>query len=123
MSYNTIQNGWTKATMKAAIRKYNNGTPAVDYNDEGVYSCEYKAKDGNRCAVGCFIPDGHEALQSGEPASSLAADYPDLEKVLPILDADLINSFQLTHDRCRESDADLHKTLDNWIDDALEDPK
>lgn len=57
MKYTPI-NGWTKETIKEQLIKKNNGTRAMINN----LDCAYEASDGNRCAVGCFIPDDHPAL-------------------------------------------------------------
>lgn len=51
-------NGYTKDKMIEMIK-----TRMLDHrsmNSVGTY-CSYLAPDGNRCAVGVFIPDGHRS--------------------------------------------------------------
>jgi len=53
---------------------------AVRVNCNGVgIGCEYLNKDGKKCLVGLFIPDGHEAQKSGGSAHFIIENYPDLE--------------------------------------------
>ena len=54
IKYKTI-NGWTKDKMKAQVRAKNNGKRSLRRSG----GCAYQVTDGNRCAAGCFIPDGH----------------------------------------------------------------
>lgn len=85
--YTTI-NGWTKKRMKAKIRLKNNGKKAR-VGDR----CLYETEDGNHCAAGCFIPDGHKAFDITlataviDPSASGLTDrcgYTDLLKVFPL---------------------------------------
>lgn len=41
-------------------------------------TCVYLAPDGNKCAVGIHIPDGHEAQNAILTVTNLAFKYPDL---------------------------------------------
>src|SRR5271156_3153544 len=88
-----LANGWTKETVMAQIKKYNNGTKAT--RESG--SCTYLAKDGNRCAIGCFIPDGHKALLDDGSAYHIV-DYPELAKLMPFDDRCILQVFQEIHD-------------------------
>lgn len=43
--------------FKAWVR-FNDGTGrAVQVRDDGSVSCKYRAPDGNKCVVGCMLPD------------------------------------------------------------------
>lgn len=53
-------------------------TPGCSADD---FSCLYLRNDGNRCAVGYWIPDGHPAARSSTDVSGLASTYPELEGV------------------------------------------
>jgi hypothetical protein len=44
-------------------------------------ACTYLNASGNRCAVGYWLPDGHEALSRLGGIRMLADDYPDLAGV------------------------------------------
>lgn len=107
-------NGWTKEKMKAQIRLKNNGTRS----SEGS-RCVYRTKDGSACAVGCFIPDGHEALDTIWPASTLVRTYPSLASLVPLTSLDGLNSLQCAHDR--HIGLNLHEALFSWIDENVED--
>jgi hypothetical protein len=109
--YQTI-NGWTKATMKAAIRAGNNGQRAVDSPTSAL--CRYLTADGNRCAVGCFIPDGHEGAHLRGAVDDLLYSYPDLKDKMPLSPSDMW-SFQRVHDSIR-APVDMHVVLETWID-------
>lgn len=92
MSYKAI-NGWTKARMKEQIRAKNDGSKARD-----ELGCCYMTPDGNRCAVGCFIPDDNEvALDYAGAVSYLLRYCPDLKDVLPLELSGLL-AMQIVHD-------------------------
>jgi len=50
----------------------------VDCNGIEI-GCVYLNKDGKKCLVGLFIPDGHEAQKSNGSAHGLLENFPDLE--------------------------------------------
>ena len=110
-------NGWTKETMKARIHDYNYGTCAVDANG----TCCYQTSNGNRCAVGAFIPDDHRSLAHKSGARSLLQNYPDLATNMP-LDLDGLIELQHTHDVAANPDRVL-ELLDAWIDKNVQDPE
>jgi len=121
----TLVNGWTKAKMKAAIQKYNNGTQAR-YTSVYSSACAYQTPDGNRCAIGCFLPDEHPALHYSGRAGNLMSTYSDIN--LPITDVFMAESFQDVHDKDMFRDLDpsspqLHQALFNWIDNNVIDPE
>lgn len=114
MKYKTI-NGWTKESMKAAIAKGNKGKRA--YDEE--YGCLYLTEDGNKCAIGCFIPDGHKAQRDSVTASLLTLKFPDLDRTMPI-EGEGLSRLQLIHDSA-PSLSDPRSALYAWIDKNVED--
>jgi len=115
MKYPTI-NGWTRETMKAAIRAGNNGTRA---RAEKTDRCLYLTADGNKCAVGCFIPDGHRAQKAKHAIHTLLVAYPELFASMPLGVRDL-NYMQAEHDEYLGPD-DMRDILCTWIDANVED--
>src|SRR5688500_14678992 len=106
IKYQTV-NGWTKERMKQAIRERNNGKPAYV---PGI-GCSYLTSDGNCCAVGCFIPQGHKGQGANSTiAANLFVKYPDLRSLMPLSDY-AMQDFQNYHDihACEEAafDGDL----------------
>lgn len=108
-------NGWTKETVMAQIRNKNNGTIARNGD-----SCAYQAFDGNRCAVGCFIPDGHPAFADRRDLSAqkLLECYPDLASVMPF-ESLALRHFQYAHDRLIE-DKNVYEGIQNFLDCQVE---
>lgn len=111
-------NGWTKETIKAQIRKYNNGKKAEKY---GV--CQYLTPEGNRCAIGCFIPSGHIALESKKSVKGVLEDYPELKDKMPFDDISGLRNFQGAHDsHINQIDGlSVYPTIEKWIDQHVED--
>lgn len=65
-------------------------------------SCEYLADDGTKCAVGCHIPDGHDAQYFSGDALDMINSYPDLDGVAVPLGNDghiLAMLLQAIHDK------------------------
>lgn len=101
-------NGYTKESMKDVIRKEFKGR-AIENG-----CCKYLTSDGKKCAIGCFIPDGHTAQFSGISVSHLLDIYPDL--CLP-LNNEGLQELQQFHDL-----RSLELTTDNileWIDNNV----
>jgi hypothetical protein len=105
-------NGYTIESMKARIRKYNNGTRAMC----DIGTCVHETKDGNRCGAACFFPDDHEVMKHNGDIARIMERYEDLVKLLP-LDAIGMNAVQATHDKC---DGNVHEALFTWIDENVE---
>jgi hypothetical protein len=104
------------------IQRYNNGTRAVrrDFYSQEI-GCVYQTADGNRCAIGCFIPDGHRALGfSGNVVSFFFEDdsdhglFPDLLEHMPSTDTFWLGEFQRQHDNGND-DGTLHHALHLWL--------
>lgn len=108
----TAINGWTVARMKAAIRAGNNGQPAVEGRGG---QCMYLTARGNRCAVGCFVPDGHPGQKMSGWVRTLLGAYPDLRGLMPLPD-DAMHTLQETHDYHYKGSGDVRDALDAWID-------
>ena len=116
MKYKLV-NGWTKEKVMEQVRKYNNGTQAVK---DGT--CLYN-HNSNRCAIGCFIPDGHPALGSRERVITLLSDYPDLISYMPFSDSDALRYFQRSHDVCDMGhfNGDTYFAIQNFLDIQVSD--
>lgn len=122
MKYKTM-NGWTKERMIKQIMERNNGTRAVVNDEEGPPVCLYETEDGNHCAVGCFIPSGHPAMEFKDSVCFLLEAHQDLKSVLP-LDLSGLKQFQQAHDlhdvRVMYG-CDPRPDLIRWINENVED--
>ena len=49
---------------------------------DGIEQCLYLDKDGNKCAIGALIPDGHKAQGSNLNVAELMYEFPDLAELL-----------------------------------------
>ena len=105
-----LTNGWTKATVLAQVKKYNNGTQAID-RESG--SCRYQVPDGNRCAIGCFIPNGHPALAYEGGSISLLNQYPELWRLMPFESVGL-GRFQSIHDTF-SARGEVHQAIESFL--------
>lgn len=108
-----IINGWTKAKMIEAVKTRNSGTQCYDFK---TMNCMYEAPDGNHCAAGCFIPDGHEAMKSHKTIEVVSLKYSDLR--LP-LDHKGMEDMQFTHDSS-SNHANMHDILIKFINEECE---
>jgi hypothetical protein len=117
MEKHKLINGWTKETVMAQVKKYNNGTKATK---EWQRVCQYLTDKGNRCAIGCFIPDGHKALKSEVPASALVNkyNYPELAHLMPF-QGDSLDAFQRAHDWA-SSHASVWGAIEEFLNDDVE---
>jgi len=116
--------------MKEQLRRYNTGISARQSQFvSGACACSYLTRDGNRCAIGCFIPTDHEGLHFNGSVYSLFAAYVDLAAHMPLALWGL-GKFQAVHDgydRLRGASSDpvnypsLHAVLDRWIDENVVD--
>lgn len=116
MKYKTI-NGWTKAKMIAAIQTKMMDHPSIS----GLGGCTYLAADGNKCAVGVFIPDGHVAQEATCYMSTLLLEHPTLEGYMP-LQLEALCQLQSVHDSDAMFDSsDRRPKLIAWIEENVED--
>lgn len=116
MKYKLV-NGWTKETVMLQIKKYNNGERAMSKTDLNV--CTYQAEDGNRCAVGCFIPDTHvEVLNAPFDICTLMMLYPKLQKYVPFEILVKRLAYQMAHDRCGFDT--VHTAIESFLKNKVE---
>lgn len=78
---------------------------AIAYDDFNFGSCQYLTDDGRKCAIGLFIPDGHDAQRINNDVSGLLMDYPGLRKHMPFQDTYLLDVFQLAHDQMNDEES------------------
>ena len=107
-------NGFTKESVMAQVKKYNNDRKAV--KPDG--SCIYLTSDGNRCAIGCFIPDGHKALESRFEVEEIMYIFPDLARYMPFDIMDGLRDFQIAHDLCGSKS--VYDRVQNFLNDQVE---
>ncbi len=88
-------NGFTKSSILKVLKSRKFNEPAVRAPDDS--SCVYLAPDGNKCAVGMFIPDGHAGQNLANTADELLVHYPDLVALMPFGPEGLV-SLQTAHD-------------------------
>ena len=135
-------NGYTIESLKEVFKKNNTGKPALykvvngendnwdECYDEGEVINEFcvyfNPVDGNRCAVGCYIPDSfieeHKNVVTDEiDAASLINDYPELAEHMP-MEKEGLMAFQKAHDEFNESKHKLnfHDYMCSWIDEYCE---
>jgi hypothetical protein len=116
-------NGWTKEKVMKQIKKYNNDRVSFSPSQR---VCVYQTRNGaNRCAVGCFIPDGHPGLKHEGDVESLLTEYPDLKTIMPF-DILEIADFQCQHDILGNSmnpnsrPKGVHKAIKRFLDEEVE---
>ena len=122
-------NGFTKTKMIEMIILGNNGTQSMG---NGTTNCAYRGRNGNKCPVGCFIPDElyHTALE-GRDIGSIYSDYPEIQACMPLNQHGMF-SLQSIHDRYgRTYDIDgenleyggltVREAVVNWIKKNVED--
>lgn len=104
--------GWTKARMLELLLTKNNGSRAMS-----SHSCVYKTEEGNRCAVGCFFPDEHPALEDAEGVFGTLVRFPDLKAFLPLSISGMLQLQQI-HDYTLK---DLHAAFRKFVtEDVIE---
>lgn len=113
------QNGWTKARMIEAIWARNKGRRAALQLDGGNTICQYRTVDGNRCAVGVFVPDADDAERFSGAVSELLAEFPRLLLFMPLTVLGL-HHMQSVHDMAAR-DVDPRPLLTAWIHDHVAD--
>lgn len=118
MKYSTI-NGWTKEKMKAQIRARNNGTRCYDSEQD---QCLYEMPNGNHCAVGCFISEGHESMGCIGAVDTLLDNYQGLIESMPLTRTALFE-MQKAHDNCQDGKyaKDVRDVLCAWVDTNVRD--
>lgn len=101
-------NGYTKNTIIEMLSKRTGKGKAVDKWGE----CQYLAPDGNKCAVGVFLPEGHEGQRIRGDIYTLIHIYPDVEQHMP-LEKGAMQMLQATHDTATRED--VTSLLVSWV--------
>lgn len=118
MALYTPINGFTKQSIKDHITKEFKGKAMSKTG-----TCAYAMPDGRKCAVGLFLPDGHEAQGSSHGIFNLLKRYPDLSPFMP-LDTNALLGLQTVHDERLDSNDSLTAQLNillEWIDTYVAD--
>lgn len=122
MKFKTI-NGWNKERMKAEImaRMLDHKSYEDSWNDSTCCQCMYRAEDGNRCAVGVFIPDDKydESMDRDLNVYHLLEGFPELKQVMPLETGGLLE-MQEVHDATPVG-VDPRPRLCEWIDENVVD--
>lgn len=103
------KNGWTKSKVIKHIEKNFKGKAV---NKDNI--CSYLTKNGKKCAVGLFIPDGHEGQKFKGGIYDLLVYHPDLQYHMP-MDKHNLNSLQYIHDKGDNSYIDEDLRTDEEI--------
>lgn len=90
-------NGWTKKKILKVIeaRRYNVAATKLVGSKT---LCAYLTPNGNKCAVGLFIPTGHIAQKATSAVQSILNENKDLQKLMPF-ELKVLKEFQYVHDR------------------------
>lgn len=106
-------NGWTKDSVRAQVKKFNNGSKALDKANSEL--CRYENSEGNRCFIGAFLPNDHAGLDSLDSVLELGTKFPDIAKYLPFNKVNDIIDFQQSHDRSAWDGADTYHALEEFL--------
>lgn len=110
-------NGFTKAKMIEAVNTKMMDHKSFGYHKgAGASGCLYLAQDGNRCAVGIFIPTGHPAQDSGDVRIMLPK-FMDLLDVMP-LKLEGLREMQRVHDQ--HESGDPRSAIIKWINEKVQ---
>lgn len=116
-------NGWTKARMIQEIQ-----TKMLDHKSTNGFVCVYRAPDGNRCAMGVFIPDDlYDSKMECKNAHALtqrSSHYEIFKPLLAVLPLGFegMTDLQAVHDNDYIQDTeDPRPRLIKWIEENVED--
>lgn len=109
-------NGFTKAKILEILKARKHTEPAS--TSDGL-SCVYLSDDGNKCAVGMFIPDGHPGQKMTGVVTSLLKVHPDLAALMP-LPPDVMYILQTYHDQLDPSE-DAKALMIGWVETNVAD--
>lgn len=118
----TTQNGWTKERMKQHLLTNMLDHRSQDYTSTNAPGCAYRAADGNKCGVGCFIPESkYTAEMEGNNAIHVIDNF-GLHQFMP-LDKFGMMQLQKQHDEWEPNSASLDPRPDiiRWIDENVHD--
>lgn len=89
--------GWTKEKVMEKIRAGNYGTVSVSESGR----CVYRGPTGNKCVIGCFIPDErYDPWMEGKDIGLILSTHPQLGQFMPFSDEQVLANFQFLHDCC-----------------------
>lgn len=109
-------NGWTKEKILRVLETRPNKEKA--YDKDNLF-CVYLDNNGNKCAVGMFIPDGHSAQQYLGDADQLFSRHRDLLEIMPFSPYSMV-IFQSIHDT-QKPDANAKQAMIDWVKENVED--
>ena len=119
-------NGWTKERILEVIKARTHDGPSICTKEK---YCVYKAIDGNKCAVGLFIPEGHPGQTYEGTVKSLVHLHPDLRDFMP-LDIRSLHELQRVHDTespyhesdfQRPFDGNAKSAMIDWVEKYVRD--
>ena len=108
-------NGYTKKEILWYLKTFNNGTKSMVENSDKL--CAYES-NGNHCAVGCFIPHGHDAMKDSLEVVDLLTTYKSLAKHMPLSKIALMQ-LQRVHDTSLRNMAG--KNMKAWVEKYVTD--
>lgn len=109
-------NGFTKAKILEVLKGRKHDGPSVNENR----TCLYKSPlDGNRCAVGMFLPEGHDGESYIGPVSLLLHDHPDLSDKMPLILIGL-EKLQAAHDNLVNG-GNVKAAMIDWVEKNVSD--
>jgi len=109
-------NGWTKDKI---LEVYKNRKFENEAWDDNLQNCAYETADGNRCAVGIFIPDGHPGLKLRDGVEILLEKYSELMNVMP-LELTALRSLQNLHDSNGGRFFNVKQSMIEWVQANVE---
>ncbi len=71
---------------------------AIEKNHMGNDQCRYLDCNGNKCAIGCWIPNGHDAQDAQMGISNLMNTYEDIKEIFSNVSISLLERMQSCHD-------------------------
>lgn len=114
--------GWTRERMIQTIQNGNTGRKSLsEFSKEGMAECAYRGVDGNRCAIGCFIPDwAYSPKMESMTVGQLLDVVPELWEHMPLVSMDGLQGMQFVHDKLPyptpfSNEQDPRPALEAWI--------
>jgi hypothetical protein len=94
-----LTNGWTIPSFRNALLTRNNGTRCISDDHIEAQCLYYNQGNGNRCGVGCFIPDSFQGVVHNlwASAAALLRRHRQLVDVMPLQPGGL-SALQDLHD-------------------------
>ena len=108
-------NGYNYDKTMAKIKEFNNNTRALSV--DGM-ACSYLNSEGNRCAIGCFLPDKSLSLKYNGNVENLLKLFPDIMSYMPLQIEGLIG-LQRVHDHGMII-RDIYTDISLWLKENVE---